>query len=741
MKLKIIMLFIFIISYSVFYYQNSKIKSERFDLELKNQINILKTHYDVTKNYFLTDVSSIQDNLLHNKKVSSIFEQAYSSNKEQRDILRDKLQKTLTPLYRRIKKRGVLQFHFVFPNNITFLRMHKPDKYGDDLSRIRYSFAYVNKYKKPIEGFEEGKTTHGFRYVFPYFSSNNKYLGAVDISLSSYSVQNKLLHINKIHSHFLVHKNIFSTNAWKAKNLVHKYINSIEHKDYMVALSVHTDKKRLEYNYKNLILPNKDKIDKNIALKIPFAVYKNINNTMKVITFLPISNIQGKKAVAYIVGYVDDNNLYQIYKSYKNLNIIIFFGLLLLIYFIYKNIYHKTSLEIEVKNKTKLLKKREIQLEKANKNLEKKVKEKTLKLENNMNIMSQYVIYSKTDLDGFITEVSDAFCRTTKYKADELIGRKHNILKHPNVKKSVYKDMWSTIKNNKSWHGEIQNIDKYGKSYWISTTISPEYDINGNKIGYIAIRYDITATKEFEQQQQRLKQAEKLASMGEMIGNIAHQWRQPLSVISTASTGIKLQKEMGVLDDDSLLKNCDAINENAQYLSKTIDDFKNFIKGDRVRSIFSLEDEINSFLSLVDGTIKNNNINIILDLEKDLKIDGYQNELTQCLINIFNNAKDALKENIQDQRYIFITTKKDKNQIIIKIRDNAKGIPQNIIQKIFDPYFTTKHQSQGTGLGLHMTYNLIVDGMNGTIEVRNVGFKYKSNYFTGAEFIIKLPIS
>ena len=234
-------------------------------------------------------------------------------------------------------------------------------------------------------------------------------------------------------------------------------------------------------------------------------------------------------------------------------------------------------------------------------------------------------------------------------------------------------------------------------------------------------------------------QQSKMVSMGEMIGNIAHQWRQPLSVISTAATGIQMQKKYGVLTDELLDESCTAININAQYLSKTIDDFKNFIKGDREKTIFNLENEIKSFLHLVEGSIKNHNINIVLDLEENIQIDGYENELTQCFINIFNNAKDVLKEiNKENNRLIFISTYKQNKNIIIKIKDNGGGIPEDILPRIFDPYFTTKHKSQGTGLGLNMTYKLIVDGMGGTIKAHNCKYKYNGKDYIGAEFKITL---
>ncbi|MEA2049145.1 MAG: transporter substrate-binding domain-containing protein [Campylobacterota bacterium] len=240
--------------------------------------------------------------------------------------------------------------------------------------------------------------------------------------------------------------------------------------------------------------------------------------------------------------------------------------------------------------------------------------------------------------------------------------------------------------------------------------------------------------------QEKLFKSEKLASMGEMIGNIAHQWRQPLSVISTGASGMQIQKEYGILSDEKFNEACNSINRNAQYLSKTIDDFRDFIKGDRVKKVFCLEEDIKSFISLVEGSIKSNDIIVVLDLEKDISIDGYQNELTQCLINIFNNAKDALKDTKQDKKYLFISTKKNKNSVTIELKDNAKGIPKDILPKIFDPYFTTKTKSQGTGLGLHMTYSLIVEGMKGTIEAKNIEYIYDDKSYKGAVFKIEIPL-
>jgi len=232
----------------------------------------------------------------------------------------------------------------------------------------------------------------------------------------------------------------------------------------------------------------------------------------------------------------------------------------------------------------------------------------------------------------------------------------------------------------------------------------------------------------------------KLASMGNMIGNIAHQWRQPLSVISTASTGMIVKTQYNMLNDDELIKNCELINQNAQYLSQTIEDFKNYIKNDRVLVKFNLENNIQNLLSLVSASLQTHQINIILNLDKNIVLNGYPNELIQCMMNIINNAKDALL-NIKDTRYIFIQCKQVDDTVEIIFKDNAQGIPKNVITQIFEPYFTTKHKSQGTGLGLSMTYNIITQGMKGAIEVKNATFLYQDIKLTGAEFKITLPLN
>ncbi len=299
--------------------------------------------------------------------------------------------------------------------------------------------------------------------------------------------------------------------------------------------------------------------------------------------------------------------------------------------------------------------------------------------------------------------------------------------------KTIAGEIWSVYI---AHHSEILHtaiLEKNGKLHY--TNIKAVF-LNNNDV--LVTLQDITDLKHKDK---LLFEQSKMASMGEMIGNIAHQWRQPLSLIATSATGMLMQKEYGMLSDERFESACDIINRNAQYLSQTIDDFRDFIKGERTKVNFNIKKNIESFMKIVEGTIKSNNLNMILSIEDNIFLNSYPNELNQCLINIFNNAKDVLKDIPEDDRYIFIESYNEEEMVILKIKDSGGGIKDEVLPKIFEPYFTTKHKSQGTGLGLHMTYNIIVDGLGGTVEAINETYKYDNKEYKGACFIIRLPKS
>lgn len=260
-----------------------------------------------------------------------------------------------------------------------------------------------------------------------------------------------------------------------------------------------------------------------------------------------------------------------------------------------------------------------------------------------------------------------------------------------------------------------------------------------NQIFKIVTIVDI---EDLKRKENLMAEQTKLAAMGEMLGNIAHQWRQPLNIISMSSSNLKLKNDIGELCSSTLSESLSLILRTTNHLSDTIDTFNDFLKTDKEKSFFNINENIKNSISLVDSFFKNFNIDIILDLEEDIFINSLANEFSQAFINILNNAKDAIVLNLKDNEYglIKIKTKKIDNFIEISILDNAKGIEKDILNKIFEPYFTTKHKYQGTGLGLYMTRKIINSSMGGEITVQNRKFVHNQKKYEGAEFKIKIPI-
>ena len=363
-----------------------------------------------------------------------------------------------------------------------------------------------------------------------------------------------------------------------------------------------------------------------------------------------------------------------------------------------------------------------------------KILEYQNKLQGYVNLLNKYVLFTRTDLDGRIVDVSDAFCNLSGYKKYEILGQNHRIFKSKETPNETYSNLWNSIVKEGSWYGEIRNRKKNGDLYWIYTDIASEYDEDGKKIGYISFKQDITDKKERDLQEIHIMDSSKMIALGEMIGNIAHQWRQPLSAISVKATGMILQKEFGALKDDDLVDSLELINEQVQYLSQTIDTFRDFIKTDKLVQEVILQERIDSALQIVEATIKSNHINIIneIDYSNPIKLTLIMGELSQVLINILNNAKDILIEKEIKNPWIKISLKIEKESVKINIEDNGGGVPTDVMPKIFDPYFTTKHKSKGTGLGLYMSYKIVVQSLHGRLHVKNTK--------NGAKFIITLPL-
>jgi len=351
-------------------------------------------------------------------------------------------------------------------------------------------------------------------------------------------------------------------------------------------------------------------------------------------------------------------------------------------------------------------------------------------------LIDEHIIVSETDLKGIITDTSKAFCEISGYSRDELIGKPHNLVRHPDMPKEAFANMWSSIKNDKLWSGSVKNLKKDGSYYWVHAVISPKYE-HGVKVGYTALRQDISDKIKIEelnktleekiakevdkhrQKDQQLFQQSRLAQMGEMISMIAHQWRQPLSAISSTSGAINLKARLGKLDKETIHELSKDISDYAQHLSSTIDDFREFFKSNKDLKQTSYDELIKSVLKIVESSIKTQNIKIVLELNCDEKFKTYPNEIRQVILNLIKNAEDVLLEKEIKDPYIKIKTYKEDDKLVLEIEDNGGGVPEDIKDVIFDPYFSTKTKKDGTGLGLYMSKTIIEEHCNGKLDLSN----------------------
>ena len=363
------------------------------------------------------------------------------------------------------------------------------------------------------------------------------------------------------------------------------------------------------------------------------------------------------------------------------------------------------------------------------------------------------------DAELRIIDVNYSLCAMLGYTRDEMIGRKplefiasrdHSIC---TTQAALINDISSRIY-------EIAYKTKSGGTFHTLTSATTMYDQDGNMKTF-AFMTDISIQKRTEEdlrkrqddieelnnslesrirqeveknreKEQMMYQQSRLASMGEMIGNIAHQWRQPLNIMALVMQDLYISDQLGNLTSKKVEESYEKSNNLLQYMSQTIDDFRNFFKQDAENLEFSIKEALESVYGLINTNLSYHHVECNIDMHKDSIIKGGLNAFKQVLINIINNAQEAILSNNSKDKKISILITQENGRAIVRIGDDGGGIKKSVINKIFDPYFTTKNQTQGTGLGLYMSRQIIENSMCGSLSAKNTG--------VGAEFTISLSI-
>ena len=806
-------------------------------VELKHN-NDIKDYRNSIKKQTLVEYNSIIDK---NRQIAQLIYDSYINIDTVKELLkqnqRGDLYKQLKPTYiELIKKYNIRQIHFHLPDSQSFLRMHRPKKYGDSLKGIRESVDYVNKFLKPYYGFEEGRIFNGFRYVFPLFHKDRSHIGSVEVSFDIYSFMDNYFNIfNASRVNFLLNKSVINEKVFN--NEQSNYIKSPIKDFYFDKLVL----QKLREKRKDIVAAQKDKkkllrISETILKGEPFTVH--FGEVEDITTIIPLINNITNKVVGSINISKKDTYIQQRDAEFYQLLAVLLIILGFIMVFIYREIISKYKIKLQsIKNK-KILDSQHsfiiitdgsnIQL--ANNSMLKFFNYKTLEefktehncicelfenedgknyiqrymgeqnwfeyIKNNQdehkvkfkshtgeyhifkieysqyNIeQNQYIIsflditqlenvnsslkkttneqtqllslFNKSDITLFkwkndtkrtVEYVSDNVSKLLGYEKDDFLSGKihYEELINENDLITIQTELETLLNTNDDFlrHTPYQITTKKREKKYILTYQLLIKDSDQRISHFLGYLVDITHIKTIEHQ---LIQSEKMSSLGNMIGNIAHQWRQPLSVISTSASTMQLEHEYGTLNGEKMTSYCDSIVNSTNFLSQTIDTFRDFIKEKKELKEVVIQDRLNLAIKISEPSLKNNHIALInnIDYQKDIVKELPIGELVQVLTNILNNAKDALvNKNIQNG-WIKISCTEIQDTIVITIEDNAGGIDEEIMPQIFEPYFTTKHQSQGTGLGLYMSHKIVSESLRGKLYAQNTSY--------GAKFIIELP--
>ena len=326
------------------------------------------------------------------------------------------------------------------------------------------------------------------------------------------------------------------------------------------------------------------------------------------------------------------------------------------------------------------------------------------------------------DKDGIFIKFNQSFYETMGYDKAELKEKNFLNIFTEEFNSDIKEEHYELFKIRKKISKEYMILSKNGEYIYILASSTLIKNENG-KLLRLFIFENITKQKKLEfediENSKILAQQAKMAEMGEMIGAIAHQWRQPLNAINAAAIKLNFSSSLNILDNNEINEKTKFIENQSLKMSETINDFMNFFKPSKDKEYFIASNIYKKIIDFLEPQLKSRGIKASVKGDSDIKIYGFKNEFEHILLNLINNAKDAFENSEKKDKYIVINFDESKEFNTIQVIDNAGGIPDDIIDKIFNPYFTTKEEGKGTGIGLYMTKTIIEKHFNGKIEVLN----------------------
>ncbi len=715
----------------------------------------------------------------------------------------------------------------------SFLRVHKPNYFGDKVANKRAMLKAIHTTHKAIVGYETGLYTNVYRIIEPIFDTNKKYIGAIEIGINPNFIVNAVHDINGFNGAVFIKENELQ---------LHSISNTLIIDGYRLQSTLQEGMQKIVTAFKSL-----NKFESNIKIKI-----EGVNYLTHLVILKNYKNQESVKIV-FFQKLTHENPFFDTLHYF--IYMLILTVLILSIWLIYIRLsrfnlhvtkIYKTQIDkLKESEKTIIDSKRYMEnifkavpnmlistngseIENANSAMLDFFAYNTLEdfhkehkciceyfleekdtLHTQMGSMDwlEYIIYFKDKIhkiamkrdsqihhftvsatklkydeqDRYIVVFSDVtqleeISQRLEYATNgandglwdwnlltnevyfsprwkEMLGYRDHELKnefdtwksrvHPDDLERAIEGISRTHKEpNIPYEGVHRLRHKDGHWVWILDRGQTIFDNENNPIRMVGFHSDITKEHEakeklIEEQKRSSELSEVMiaqsrhAAMGEMISMIAHQWRQPISVIAMDANNILADIELEMIDEETLKSGSEDIIKQTQELSKTIDDFRNFFRPEKESEEIKLLNIVNDSLGIISKSLENNDVEIDLHVDKNLVINTYSRELMQVLVNLMKNAKEVLVEKEIEFKKIWVSSESTGEYLTLRVTDNAGGIDEKIMGRIFDPYFTTKGEKNGTGLGLYMSKTIIEQHLGGILKA------YNSQ--DGAVFEIQLP--
>ena len=338
-------------------------------------------------------------------------------------------------------------------------------------------------------------------------------------------------------------------------------------------------------------------------------------------------------------------------------------------------------------------------------------------------------IISTTDRHGHITHVNDRFCEISGYSREELLGQSHRLLNSGNHEPAFFKTLWTALKGNKVWRGEIRNRSKDGAFYWVNTTISPYFSGGGRDNSFISISFETTQEKDL---QEMLFTSAKLSALGEMSGGVAHEINNPIAIIISKARLLQRRILADNVNKEQIAADLKKIEDTGNRIARIVKGLRTFTrKGENdPLEMASLQQIINETIDLCAERFKLHSVELRLADIPAATLQCRPIEISQIILNLLNNAHDAI-ENLEE-RWIEIGATVTNETVRIAVTDSGHGIAPEVVSKIMEPFFTTKGIGRGTGLGLSISSG---------IAKSHHGELFYDPSSANTRFILQLPLN